>query len=104
MSLVLVRSGATAASSFFRTPLGRAALLFLLEVVLIRVRSVKHPAAKATAGVIQTLVALGTVDSMRAWLTKELPKLNGELARLASKHSELKALIEVVINAVNRPA
>jgi hypothetical protein len=104
MSLVLVRSSAAAVSSFFRTPLGRAVLLFLLEAALIRVRRIRHPSAKVVAGVIQTLAALGTVDSMRAWLTRELPKLNGELARLAAKHNELNAIIEVVINAVNRPA
>lgn len=49
-------------------------------------------------------MALGTIDSMRIWLARELPNLNRDLARLATQHSELKALIEVIINAVNRPA
>ncbi len=104
MSLALVRSGYTVTVAFFRTPLGGAILLFLIEAVLQRIRRIDHPVAKAFVGVFQVLIALRSIDNMRAWLSSELPRLRGDLARLAAQHGELKALIEVIINAVNRPA
>jgi hypothetical protein len=104
MSLALVRSGYVVTSAFFRTPFGGTILLFLIEAVLQRIRKIDHPAAKVFAGVFQVLIALRSVDNMRVWLAMEIPKLRSELARLTAQHSELKALIEVIINAVNRPA
>ena len=106
MSLVIVRSSALAISKFVRSPLGRAAIVLVLEIFHSRLQDLKHPAGKLAARVVHALMAIETIVGMRAWLTDELPRLNRELARLGVHYDESKlvqSILATVINAVNRP-
>lgn len=75
----------------------KAAFLFLLEAIVMRLRAVKHPAAKLAALLLQGLLALRAGMDVRVWLSRELPKLARALDPYKARHS----LIEVFQSLIN---